>query len=79
MTSTDFPAEASAAQVATAAIDVRRYVNDEIARVAARLDPEHSARFACLCECGTLACRAVVSLTLAEFAASAPGSVVSHP
>ena len=79
MTSTDFPAEASAAQVATAAIEVRRYVNDEIARVAAPLDPEHSAEFTFLCECGTLACRAVVRLTLAEFAESAAGSVVAHP
>jgi hypothetical protein len=79
MTSTDFPAGAPAAQAATAAIGVRRYVNDEIATVAARLDPEHSARFAFLCECGTLACGAVVSLTLTEFAESAPGSVVAHP
>ena len=78
MTSTDFSAEAPAAQVATAAIGVRRYVNDEIARVAARLDPEHSAQFAFLCECGSLACRAVVTLTLAEFAESATGSVVGH-
>lgn len=78
MTSTDFPAEAPVAQGAMAAIGVRRYVNDEIARVAARLDPEHSAQFAFLCECGTLACRAVVTLTLAEFGESAAGSVVAH-
>jgi hypothetical protein len=78
MTRTDFPAEAPVAQGAVGAVGVRRYVNDEIARVGARLDPEHSADFAFLCECGSLGCRAVVRLTLAEYARSGAGSVVAH-
>ena len=75
-TSTDFSAEATHAL--TSAVGVRRYVNREIARVGGRFDGDTLTEFDFLCECGSLGCRAVVKMTLAEFGRSAPGSVVAH-
>ena len=60
------------------AISVRRFVNDKIAETAARLDPGNRSDFEFFCECGSLSCRALVRLTLAEYAATAPGSIVAH-
>lgn len=60
------------------ATSVRRLVNDEIARVAARLDGDDGSVFDFLCECGDLRCRGIVQLTLADYRASGPGSVVGH-
>lgn len=61
-----------------AATSVRRLVNDEIARVAARLDGDDGSVFDFLCECGDLRCRGIARMTLADYRASSPGSVVGH-
>jgi hypothetical protein len=61
-----------------AAIAVRRFVNDEIARVAADFDRIDGSVFDFLCECGDLACRQDVQMTLAEYRFSRAGSVVRH-
>jgi hypothetical protein len=58
------------------AIFVRRYVNDEIAEVASRFDANDGSEFEFVCECGDLLCRGLVKMTLAEYRASGPGSVV---
>lgn len=79
MTSTDFPAEATYGQAESAAAGVRRYVNDEIARVGGRFDAAQATEFEFLCECGRLDCHAVVTLTLAEYGTTSAGSVVGHP
>jgi hypothetical protein len=60
MKSTQFPADATDAL--TSAVGIRRYVNDEVARVAHRFDPDHTHRFEFLCECGRLACGGTVGL-----------------
>lgn len=78
ISTTDVPAEATYRQADSAAVEVRRYVNDEIARVGGRFDAEKSSEFEFLCECGSLGCRAVVKLTLAEYGVTSPGSVVGH-
>ena len=60
-----------------AAVSMRRLVNDKIAEVATRLDGD-GAVFEFTCECGDLKCREMKKMTLAEFAAMAPGLVVGH-
>lgn len=63
-----------------AAISVRRFANDEIARVGRSLDDLDEAHpFEFLCECGDLSCSEFARMTLAEYRASSPGSVVGHP
>lgn len=63
-----------------AAISVRRFANDEIARVGSSLDdPEQRHQFEFLCECGDLSCREFVRLTRAEYRALSPGFVLGHP
>ncbi|HEU5363380.1 MAG TPA: hypothetical protein VFU56_08540 [Gaiellaceae bacterium] len=59
-----------------AAVAIRRYVNDEIARTAIRFDLDDGGRFEFLCECGDLSCNRRVKLTLPEYRASEPGSIV---
>jgi hypothetical protein len=76
MKSTQFPADATHAL--TSAVGIRRYVNDEVARVAHRFNPDDSNKFEFLCECGRLACGDTVKMTLADYAESTPGSVVAH-
>lgn len=78
MTSTDVRTEATSRQVKSAAVGVRRYVNDEIARVVLRFDADKSTEFEFVCECGRLGCHSVVKLTLAEYGMTSPGSVVGH-
>jgi hypothetical protein len=63
-----------------AAISVRRFANDEIARVGSSLDDlGEGHRFEFLCECGDLSCSQFAKMTVAEYRASSPGSVVAHP
>ena len=59
------------------AVSVRRFVNDEIARVAARWGDE-GTEFEFICECGDLSCRVFLQLTLADYHARSPGSVIAH-
>lgn len=59
-------------------MSVRRFVNDEIAETAARFDAGDGSVFEFVCECGDLSCNGLVELTLSEYAASSPGSVVGH-
>jgi hypothetical protein len=61
-----------------AAVSIRRFVDEEVALVASRFDANEGSQFEFLCECGELACRQTVSMTVAEYRAS-PGSVVGHP
>jgi hypothetical protein len=63
---------------AASAVAVRRYVNDEIARIGARVDAGETTAFEFLCECGRLGCDGLVTLTLADYAERAPGTVVAH-
>ena len=60
-----------------AAVSIRRVVNDEILQVATPLD-DGAAVFEFLCECGDLSCRGLVAMTLADYRATSPGSIVSH-
>ena len=63
-----------------AAVSVRRFANDEIARVGRTLDDlDEGHRFEFLCECGDLSCGHFVRMTVAEYRATSPGSVVGHP
>ena len=78
MSSTAFP-QIQAPGVG-AAISVRRFANDEIARVGGSLDDLPGGhQFEFLCECGDLSCNRFARMTAAEYRASAPGSVVGHP
>jgi hypothetical protein len=74
MTSTMHPASAAGRDAATA---VRRVVNDEILHAAERFHDE-AALFEFVCECGYLKCRDFVKLTLAEYRATTPGTVVAN-
>lgn len=60
----------------SAAISIRRYVNNEIAQQANPFEPEGELEF--LCECGDLACARHARMTLSEYHQTAPGSVVAH-
>lgn len=62
-----------------AAVWVRRLANDEVARVASSRDGDEGKQFGFFCECGDLACTQVVTMTVAEYRRSSPGSVVDHP
>ena len=63
-----------------AAISVRRFANNEIARVGSTLDDlDEGHQFEFLCECGDLSCGQFVRMTVAEYRAAAPDSVVGHP
>lgn len=73
MTPTDLPD----APFRRAAVSVRRRVNDEILNAATRLD-DGSMLFEFVCECGDLKCRHWARMTLADYRATSPGSVVSH-
>ena len=64
---------------AESVVSVRRFVNDEIAHVATRLDPDDMTHYEFVCECGDLGCQRTATLTVAEYHASPPGSVVCHP
>ena len=72
MTATGLPSNARAA-----AVSVRRLVNDEILDAATRFG-DGSTLFEFVCECGDLKCRVFVSMTLADYRESTPGSVVGH-
>ena len=62
-----------------AAISGRRLANDEIARVGSSLDDlDEGHQFEFLCECGDLSCSEFVRMTVAEYRASSPGSIVGH-
>jgi hypothetical protein len=63
-----------------AAISVRHFANNEIARVASSLDDlDEGHQFEFLCECGDLDCGEFVRMTVADYRAASPGSVVGHP
>lgn len=62
----------------TAAVLIRRYVNDEIARMAPTFQASIGNGYEFLCECGDLTCRGIVEMTLAEYRKTKPGSVVGH-
>ena len=59
------------------AVSVRRFVNDEIASVAARWGDQET-EFEFICECGDLSCRVFLKMTLADYHESTPGSVIAH-
>lgn len=62
-----------------AAISVRRFANEEIARVGSSLDDlEWGDQFEFLCECGDLSCSHFVRLTVTEYRALSPGFVLGH-
>jgi hypothetical protein len=61
-----------------AAVSVRRSVNDEIAVRAFCFNGNDGSEFEFGCECGDLSCTDHLRMTLAEYHASEPGSVVSH-
>lgn len=61
-----------------AAIGVRRLANDSIAERAAAFHDAPDALVEFVCECGDLACQDAVTLTLAEYRATTPGSLVGH-
>jgi hypothetical protein len=60
------------------AVSIRRTVNDEIARIGATFQADNPTAFEFVCECGELRCAQVVSLSLADYAETTPGSVVGH-
>ena len=60
-----------------AAVSLRRLVNDEILNTATRFD-DGSTLFVFVCECGDLTCLGLVNMTLAQYRATRPGSVVGH-
>ena len=64
---------------AHSAVSLRRFVNDEIAQVATRLDPDDRKQYEFICECGDLGCALTATLSVAEYHASPPGSVIGHP
>jgi spore maturation protein CgeB len=78
MTGNEAQAEGTRSQAAASAVGVRRFANDEIARVGGRFSPDESSTLDFLCECGNLGCNALVKITLAEYRQSAAGSVASH-
>jgi hypothetical protein len=55
----------------------RRLVNEEILNVATRFD-DGITPFEFVCECGDPECVGLVKMTLAEYRATKPGSVVAH-
>ena len=61
------------------AVAIRRFVNDEIAHIAKRLDPDDRYEYEFICECGDLECERRANLTVAEYQGLLPGSVVGHP
>jgi|SwirhisoilCB2_FD_contig_61_1838604_length_2193_multi_3_in_0_out_0_3 hypothetical protein len=79
MVSTESSIQATHGAAAGSAVSVRRYVNDEIARIGTRFDAGETAAFEFLCECGRLGCGKFVALTLPEYRGTTPGSVVAHP
>jgi hypothetical protein len=61
-----------------AAVSIRRFVNDEVAQVASRLDGNDGSSFEFVCECGELGCHAVVKMTLAQYRSAQRGSILGH-
>jgi hypothetical protein len=55
----------------------RRLVNDEILNLATRFE-DGITLFEFVCECGDPQCVGLVKMTLAEYRATKPGSVVGH-
>lgn len=60
------------------ATGLRRFANNSIRDVAARHAPDASAVYEFLCECGDLRCRGLVELSLLDYDACSPGSVLAH-
>jgi hypothetical protein len=65
-------------RVVQAATGQRRFANDSIRDMAVRQQRDASAIYDFLCECGDLGCRQLVELTLTDYAALPPGSVLGH-
>ena len=76
MSTTAYPSNGAAQR--RAAVAIRRFVNDEIASRARRFDRDDGNVFAFVCECGDLACKGTVTMTLETYRSSAPGSVLGH-
>jgi hypothetical protein len=65
--------------VRASAVAVRRLVNDAIRETANDLQLRSGdERFEFVCECGDLRCRRHVTLVLADYDATEPGSVTAH-
>jgi hypothetical protein len=60
------------------ATGLRRFANNSIRDVAVRQGRDSTAIFEFLCECGDLRCRQLVELTLSDYRATPPGSVLAH-
>jgi hypothetical protein len=60
-----------------AAVEIRRFVNDEIYRRAAALAEEDRLQ-QFVCECGDLTCTGVAEMSLAAYRLTEPGSVIAH-
>jgi hypothetical protein len=76
MSTTSYPPNESPGR--RAAVSIRRYVNEEIARTAGRIAADENGEFEFLCECGDLSCERRVRMALAAYRSSEPGSVVAH-
>jgi hypothetical protein len=76
MDTANYPPNESTA--ANAAVSIRRLVNDEIADLASTLASAEADQFEFVCECGNLSCPGRVEMTLAQYRASPPGSILSH-
>lgn len=63
---------------ADAVVALRRFTNAEVARMASRLDENEGNEFEFICECGDKSCDGRVNMTVAQFLASSPGSVIRH-
>jgi hypothetical protein len=59
-------------------VAVRRVINDHIAELAAGREDRAGELLDFMCECGDLRCVTFVELTLAEYEAMEPGSVLAH-
>jgi len=60
-------------------VSIRRAVNDEVANLAQELGEQKDEDGpAFVCECGNPSCRATVRLTLIDYLACPPGSVLAH-
>jgi hypothetical protein len=76
MTSTAYPPNDHPGRASV--VVLRRTINDEIARMGSPLQATVTGGFEFVCECGDRRCKAIVRMTLANYAQTTPGSVVGH-
>jgi hypothetical protein len=65
-------------EASLSAVGVRRFANEAIRDAAYVVAESPAATFQFLCECGDLRCDGLVTLTVAQFERSEPGSVLAH-